>query len=211
MTNYEIGWKAEMLDRTLRFNGAAYYIEWDDMQVGHIDSQNIDFLAVVDNAGDAEIRGIEGDVSWMATPNLTLFGAFSWNDTEIVDLNPAFAFAVTDVGDQLPLAPEFQFTVRGRYVWDIMGGQAHAQLAARYSDEAYSSIVDVPPRRELQDSYVITDATLGYRQDGWSAELFVNNIGDERAQLHINTLDGSRKILTNRPREMGLRLSYDFF
>jgi outer membrane receptor protein involved in Fe transport len=211
MTNYEIGWKAELLDRTLRFNGAAYYIEWDDMQVGHIDSQNIDFLAVVDNAGDAEIRGIEGDLSWMATPNLTLFGAFSLNDTEIVDLNPAFAFAVTDVGDQLPLAPEFQFTVRGRYVWDIMGGQAHAQLAARYSDEAYSSIVDVPPRRELQDSYVITDATLGYRQDGWSAELFVNNIADERAQLHINTLDGSRKILTNRPREMGLRLSYDFF
>ncbi|MFT6682102.1 MAG: outer membrane receptor protein involved in Fe transport [Haliea salexigens] len=211
LVNYEMGWKGEFMDRRLRFNGAAYYIEWDGMQVGHIDSQNIDFLTIVDNAGDAEIRGIEGDFSWLATANLSLFGAFSWNDTEIVDLNPAFAFAVTDVGSQLPLAPEFQFSLRGRYEWDVFEGTAHAQLASRYSDEAYSSIIDVPQRRELQDSYVITDATLGYRQDTWTAELFINNLTDERAQLHINTQDGSRKILTNRPLEFGMRFTYDLF
>ena len=92
-----------------------------------------------------------------------------------------------------------------------MQGTAHVQLATRYSDEAYSSIIDVPPRRELQDSYVVTDATLGYRQDTWTAELFVNNLTDERAELHINTQDGSRKILTNRPLEFGLRFTYDLF
>jgi outer membrane receptor protein involved in Fe transport len=211
LTNYELGWKAELFDRTLRFNGALYMIEWDGIQVGHIDSQNIDFLTIVDNAGDAEITGIEGDVVWLATDNLTLFGAFSYNDTELTSINPAFDFAVTDVGSQLPLAPELQFSVRGRYEWDLFSGLGHVQLAARYADEAYSSIIDVPPRREEQDSYMIADASMGYSTDNWRVELFVNNLNDERAELHINTLDGSRKITTNRPREIGLRLSYDVF
>ncbi|MEZ5559374.1 MAG: TonB-dependent receptor [Pseudomonadales bacterium] len=210
LTNTEVGWKATLLDGLLRFNGSVYRIDWESIQVGHIDSQNISFLTIVDNAGDAEITGFEGDLVWAATENLMLYGAFSFNDTEITSLNPAFAFAVTDEGDELPLAPKVQFNLRARYEWPIGEGQAHAQLATKYSDKSWSSIIDVPPRRERQDDYLITDASLGYAVDEWGVELFVNNLTDERAQLHINTLDGSRKITTNRPRTVGLRISYDF-
>jgi outer membrane receptor protein involved in Fe transport len=211
LTNLEFGWKTTLLDGFVRFNGSAYFIDWKDIQVGHIDSQNINFLTIVDNAGDAEIKGIEGDITWAATDNLMIYGAFSFNNTEITALNPAFAFAVTDLGNELPLAPDVQFNVRGRYEWDSGLGLAHAQLSAKYASESWSSIIDLPPRREKQDSYVVTDASIGVSRDEWSVELFADNLFDERAQLHINTLDGSRKITTNRPLTVGMRFSYNFY
>jgi outer membrane receptor protein involved in Fe transport len=32
LTNYEIGWKTQLLNNRLQFNGAAFYDEWDDFQ-----------------------------------------------------------------------------------------------------------------------------------------------------------------------------------
>jgi hypothetical protein len=39
--------------------------------------------------------------------------------------------------------------------------------------------------------------------------LFVSNLTDERAQLHINRQDFFERVTTNRPRTIGLRVSYD--
>ena len=76
MENTELGWKSTMMDGRLRFNGSVYYIEWKDLQVSQFDSQNISILTVVDNGGDAEISGMEGDLVYAMTDNFTLHGAF---------------------------------------------------------------------------------------------------------------------------------------
>ena len=71
-----------------------------------------------------------------------------------------------------------------------------------------SSIV-AADRRD-QDSYTTVDVAFGLARSAWSAELFIENLGDERAQLFFNVQDDVPRITTNRPRTMGLRLSYDF-
>ena len=213
LENMEIGWKTTLADGAVRFNGSIYKIDWEDIQVSQFDSQNISILTIVDNGGDAEIMGIEGDVIWSVNDNLTLFAAASFNDTELVFVDPAFDIVVADAGSMLPLTPETQFSLRARYEWDMgndMG--AHWQLGYKYAGEALNSIVDTADEpNTMQDSYGIVDGSVGFENygAGWGVELFVSNLTDERAQLHINRQDFFERVTTNRPRTIGLRVSYD--
>jgi len=213
MENTELGWKSTMMDGRLRFNGSVYYIEWKDLQVSQFDSQNISILTVVDNGGDAEISGMEGDLVYAMTDNFTLHGAFSLNNTELTRVDPAFAIVVQDEGRELPLTPETQFSLRGRYEWETANGDAYAQLGMKYASKALNSIVDtVDEPNTYQKAYTIVDAATGVRnvRNNWGMELYIQNLTDERAQLHINRQDFFERVTTNRPRTVGLRISYDF-
>jgi outer membrane receptor protein involved in Fe transport len=177
------------------------------MQVGVTDFENFGVLTFVLNAADAEIRGFEGDLSWLATDNLTLASSWSYNSTEMVKV-PPFASTIAPEGSDLALAPEFQYNVSARYIWEVGGKNAHAQLVLAHTDEQFSSIVLA--NRFKQDSYDTIDGSIGIAADNWSVELFGENLSDERAQLFINSLDTDLRITTNRPRTYGLRVSYDF-
>ena len=213
MENTEFGWKTTMMDGRLRFNGSLYFIEWKDIQVSQFDSQNISILTVVDNGGDAEISGMEGDLVYAMTDNFTIHSAFSFNDTELTRVDPGFAVVVQDEGRELPLTPETQFSIRGRYEWETANGDAYAQIGLKHASKALNSIVDTPDEpNSYQKSYSIVDAATGIRnvRNNWGMELYVQNLGDERAQLHINRQDFFERITVNRPRTVGLRISYDF-
>ena len=213
LENMELGWKTTLADGALRFNGSIYKIDWKDIQVSQFDSQNISILTIVDNGGDAEIMGIEGDLVWAVSDQLTLYAAASFNDTELVFVDPAFDIVVADAGSMLPLTPETQLSMRARYEWDAGNDLgAHWQLGYKHAGEALNSIVDTADEpNTMQDSYGIVDASIGVENysDGWGVELFVSNLTDERAQLHINRQDFIERVTTNRPRTVGLRVSYD--
>ena len=153
------------------------------------------------------------DMAWAVNDNLTVFAAASFNDTELVYVDPAFDIVVADAGSMLPLTPETQFSVRARYEWELNSNMgAHWQLGYKYADEALNSIVDtVDEPNTMQDSYGILDGSIGVASldNGWGVELFGSNLTDERAQLHINRQDFFERVTTNRPRTIGLRVSYD--
>ena len=197
----------------MQLNGAAYLIDWKDIQVSQFDSQNISILTIVDNGGDAEISGIEGDLVWLASERLSIFAAASFNQTELVYVDPAFDIVVADEGTMLPLTPEVQFNVRARYEYPVRGDMmAHWQLGFKYAGESVNSLVDtVDEPNTMQDAYSLVDASIGVENatKGWRAEAYINNLTDERAQLHINRQDFFERVTTNRPRTMGVRVSYD--
>lgn len=207
VVNYEFGWKTRWMENRLQFNGNIYFIEWTDMQVSRFDPENVSILTFIENSADSEIRGIEGDVAWAATENLTLNAAFSYNDTELTSVS-AQIVELPDEGAQLPLTPEFQGTVRARYDWFAGGFNLFTQVAAQYAGDSYSSLI--VQEREKQDSYSTMDLSAGVARDNWRARLFVENATDERAELFINSQDNIRRINTNRPRTIGLNLSVDF-
>ena len=213
MENTEFGWKATMFDGRVRFNGAVYMIDWKDIQVSQFDSQNISILTVVDNGGDAEIKGMEGDITWAATDNLTIYAAGSFNKTELTRVDPAFAIVVQDEGRELPLTPEAQYTIRGKYEWETANGNMYYQLGMKHAGKALNSIVDtVDEPNSYQKAYTVLDTSLGMKnvRDSWGMEIYVKNLTDERAQLHINRQDFFERVTTNRPRTVGVRVSYDF-
>lgn len=63
--------------------------------------------------------------------------------------------------------------------------------------------------RYVHEDYVLVDVAVGVEVNDWRAELFVDNLTDKRADLNINTLEFTPKVVTNRPRTVGLRFTYD--
>ena len=83
----------------------------------------------------------------------------------------------------------------------------------KYASKALNSIVDTADEpNTYQKAYTIVDAATGVRnvRNNWGMELYIQNLTDERAQLHINRQDFFERVTTNRPRTVGLRISYDF-
>ncbi len=205
--NYEFGWKTILADGRLRFNGAAYFIDWSDVQIDIFD-QSVNRLLYTANAGQAEVFGIEGDFVFLASDNLTLSGAFSFNDTELT-ARPAGADNLLPPGSDLALTPKFQGNLNVRYDFDIAGNMAYAQLGVQHKGSAHTSVVigdDFP-----LDSYTTADFTVGMDfMDNWNASLFIKNLTDKRAQLFISNQDDISRTVVNRPRNLMLKLSYHY-
>ncbi len=81
---YELGAKTSWLDNTLIINGAAYFQKFSDKQVGttQFDPRIGSDTGRIENAGEAEILGIEIDSLWQVTEEITLGAAYSFIDAE---------------------------------------------------------------------------------------------------------------------------------
>jgi outer membrane receptor protein involved in Fe transport len=64
--------------------------------------------------------------------------------------------------------------------------------------------------RYVQDGYTLVNLSFGLHKDAWGAELFINNVTDERVMINVNSADYTPSVTTNRPRTIGLRFSHDF-
>jgi iron complex outermembrane receptor protein len=52
--------------------------------------------------------------------------------------------------------------------------------------------------------------TAGVSSETWGAELFIDNLTDERAELSRNFVNDRERVSYARPRTMGMRLTYNF-
>ncbi|MDN4502691.1 TonB-dependent receptor [Alteromonadaceae bacterium BrNp21-10] len=252
LTNYEIGMKGDFLDGILRVNATAYYSEIKDLQTSRFDPTNISFLVFADNVGDAEIRGIDGDVTWLATDNLVINGAFSWIDSELTRLNDELQGIAPPVGSKLPYSADFSANLRARYFFELANGWegfvngalsytgdrlAGMSMSANVLEDAskliYGTGTGLPIENEasvysgvnyldsngqvfaggryVQESYVLANVSVGVKHNEWKVELYVDNLTDESAVLYIDNQQFTPKVVTNRPRTVGMRLSVDFY
>ena len=205
--NIEFGWKTTLADGKVQLNGNVYFIEWTNMQVTRFDPQNVSILTFVENAADADIKGVEADLIWNIDENWTINAAVSINDTELTDVYGQ-AVELAAIGSQLPLMPDLQTTIRARRDWVTNEGyEAFVQLGLQTGSDSYSSLVAV--NRRDQDAYATVDLSMGVSKDEWSAGLFIENLTDERVDQYINNQDDIMRVTTNRPLTISLRVSYD--
>jgi outer membrane receptor protein involved in Fe transport len=209
VTNWELGLKSSFLDTTLQLNAAVFYIDVENLQTTIFDP-SITNLFFSDNAADAEIIGFEGDFVWLPefSDGLTVSGAFSILDTEITDV----ITPTNDVrrGDELAYAPEFQGTLRARYEWDWSNTNlvAHVMPMLSFSSGSFSDIITI--NRDEMDSWTILGLTAGVTADRWSAELFADNLTDERAEVARDFVFDRQRVTYARPQTIGVRLGFKF-
>lgn len=206
--NYELGWKTDLAGGQLRFNGSIFLVEIEKLQTTIFDP-SITNLFFSDNAADAEVTGLEADFIYApdALQGLTISGAVSLLDSEITKvLTPT-----DDVrkGDELAFAPELQANLQARYEWSLDGGTiAHVMPHVAHSAESYSDIITI--NRDRIDSWTMIGITAGVTTESWSAEIYVDNLTDERAEVARNFVNDVQRVSYARPRTMGVRLSYSF-
>ena len=205
--NTEFGVKTVLLDGSMRLNATYYDVDWSDIQTSRFDPVNISILTFIENAADASVSGFEADVLWYPTDNLTLSSAVTVNDTEVTRLK-AQIIEIAPVGSQLPLSPEVQWNLRMRYDSEFGGNPSYTQIAIKSADESFSSLEQ--EKRYQQDAYKILDMAWGIQVGNTDVEFFARNVTDERAQLYFNDQDDIPRISTNRPRNVGVRVSYSF-
>ncbi|MFT6407431.1 MAG: outer membrane receptor protein involved in Fe transport [Arenicella sp.] len=204
--SYELGWKTQFADNTVRLNGAVYYTDFTDLQQGVLDF-SIDNSAFFDNVGDAEVKGLELDINWAPTDELSLFGSFSYIDAELVELPPAIT-NISAAGSELPFAPDVQWTLGARYEREFSNFTGYAQTVAKFTDDRFSSLVEVA--RFPLESYTEVDASIGATMGNWNGSLYIDNLTDERGQLDVGAPDLIFRVNPIRPRTVGVRVAYDF-
>ena len=75
LKNYEIGWKTQWFNHRLRWNGALFREDWNDFQFSFLVPPSITAIA---NGGNARILGVENELQWATTNNLTLSTNFTF-------------------------------------------------------------------------------------------------------------------------------------
>ncbi len=200
----EAGVKARLLDGRLMTNVAAYYYEYDDMQVGanSFDEEGILVVRTL-NAASSEIYGVDFDMAYnpAGLDGLVLRAALNWNQAEydefenalcwggqriqdgcdqLFNENTGFYTAQDISGGDLLRAPEWTGNVGIDYVMPLANGMSLAMgVTTTYSSDYYTSIT---LRDDMQqDSYFKHSATIALegRDAGWTAELIGNNLGNE--------------------------------
>ena len=206
ITNWEFGWKNVLRDGRLRFNGSIFRVDVSGLQSTIFDPSIVN-LFFSDNAADAEIKGVEGDFIYYTDGGLILSGAFSMLDTEITkSLIPTGDIVV---GQELAFAPGYQANISGRKEWTMEGGNTGFwQLQFSMSDKSYSDIMQ--PNRAVQDSYNLTNLRAGISSDDWTAEMYVDNVTDERAEISNTFVFDRQRVAVIRPMTVGLRYKLKF-
>lgn len=218
VNNHEIGWKTTLLDGRMRFNGAAYLLDWKDFQYAFLDF-SLSNLTIIGNVGQARTTGFEFDMSWLATDRTNLSIAASYNKAELEESYWRTS-ADRDAGDpprapkgtEMPFVPEWQFTGIGRQDFDFGSFPGYAQIAVSYTGASWNNL-EIADRLR-QKAYTLVNLSTGIQTDSWSLDLFINNATDERAQIsryepsYASTIDS--RTVTNRPRSIGIRFGQKF-
>ncbi len=203
--NYEVGAKGLFWDGRASFAGAAYFIQWDDVQVFD-DIPTPPFFAVL-NLGEAEIRGIELELFLEPIDNLEIVAGGNLIDTEITEVDPSATAAVGLVqGNEMQKVPEYTFNLQATYTWPIFNGSMNGMISGNVAHQA-SSFSDFRnlPAEEL-DAYTTIGARLGIEGEVWSAYIYGKNLTDERIELDISLPPDAPVFGTTvgRPRVIGI-------
>jgi outer membrane receptor protein involved in Fe transport len=220
LTNYEIGWKTQLLDNRLQFNGAVFYDEWEDFQITFAGEHAI---TQIGNGPSAEIMGIEAQMTWIATDQLRISASGAFYDGE---LSSVFADYNDDgtidevkapKGTPLPDTPDFKGNVVARYEFPMGDFEAYVQGALTYIGERRS---DLEPEdyviRGDYPSLTFLDLAGGIRKDDWRVDLYIKNATDEdaywydTAQCSFGTCGPQRYIVRERPITFAAKFSKDF-
>ena len=207
ITNTEFGWKTILKDGQLRFNGSVFMVDVEGLQSTIFDPSIVN-LFFSDNAADGDIKGVEGDFTYYSDrEGLTVAGAFSMLDTELTKkLVPTNDVTV---GGDMAFAPDMQFNLRFRQEWEMSNGNmGHAQLQLTYSEDSYSDIMEM--NKALQDSYSTVDVRVGMSNDTMTAELYVDNLTDERGEISNTFVFDRQRVSYIRPTTIGIRYKHNF-
>lgn len=225
LTNYEFGWKTSWLNGALRWNGAAYFEEWEDFQFSILGASG---LTEIKNAANAEIYGIESDIVWRLGDDWTLSGGGAFTNAELSDNYCGFTDAngnpVTDCpaplapsGTRLPVTPKLKGNLTLRYDFVLANMDGFAQGSWVGQSDSYADLRLV--ERDIlgkQDGWQTFDFAIGLKPGDWNLQLYFNNLFDERASLFRTTqcaeavCGGAVYVTPNQPRTIGLKVGRKF-
>ena len=208
--NYEVGTKFSMAENRVSIDLSAYLIDWSDIQVQALDSTGA--FPFTTNAGKAKVEGVEASVSALLNDSITLSAGASYQNARLTEDQAAPNFGLS--GDPIPNVPKFIGNINIDVSHPIDGNMdfiMHADLNYRGS----SRTTIAPFTRDTSSvdlaSYTIANIRAGIEMGDWTAEVYIRNLFDTRAQVDaISSSQDPLARITVRPRTIGLSARRNF-
>jgi outer membrane receptor protein involved in Fe transport len=213
----EVGWKSQLLDNTLRLNGAVFTYEVSDMQLTVVGGAGN--TVQLRNADKGKAYGFEFDAEWAPIDNLVFTGGASYTHTKIDDPNLATGVCaqctVTDPivggfarvnGNPFPNAPQWIGDITARY--SIPAG-ADGEFFA-FTDWSYQGKTNIFLYQSIEfqtNNQFEGGLKLGYAKTNgaWELAVFARNITNEdniKGAIDFN----NNTAFVNDPRVVGISL-----
>lgn len=183
--SYEVGLKAELLDGRMRTDLAIYLADYTDLQVRTVDP--VLALAGVQNAGEAESKGVELQVLYIPTDAWTLSANMAWQSAEYTEFN---YFEVTGeyvdyAGNSMNNAPEWQFGFYAEYEHLLAGGGTLTpRIDAGYISEVFFNETNTYPSNAPGHESINIALLYTTPSGQWGWRLYVNNVTDDLSRTY---------------------------
>ena len=197
---YELGFKSQWLDNSVRVNGATFYTEVDDYQFFNFFAGPFGLLRVVSNIDKVEIYGAEIDFAWAINNYFTFSGGYGAISSEIKqNTNRPYT-----EGNDLPYAPDGSGALSLDFSMPVFGNlQWMTRLDYEYVGETWfhsvqedttinyftdlSGVYGVPGfgfgpseySNTKRDAYGKFNLRAGISGEHWSIEAWSKNLTDE--------------------------------
>ena len=173
--NYEVGLKGSWRGDALQARIAVFYMQRDDVQVNTSivrtrPDGSAEFIDFTGNAAEGANTGVEIEMTWAPTDELTTFANVGFLRTEFEDY-------INGAGDNLSgrdqaQAPAYQFHLGADYQFK-QGWYARLEFEGR--DEYFFS----DSHDAMSDAYTLVNAAIGYAAERWAIKLWARNLTDE--------------------------------
>jgi len=220
LKSYEVGFKSTLFDRRLRFNAAAFYMDYSDYQATPqvcVDD-NGDPLPLPYgtpglcgqylNVANAKVKGFEAELQAEPIDNLRIDGSLSYLDFEFGA--PKIATDEVVEGASRPGIGDWKWSLGVQYEIPFVGNGTLTPRVDVYYTPGYCGNLACTPIAK-NTSYTLANARLTYRNEDndWSLALEVTNLFDKLYYLNkFVTVYANGQ--PGRPREYAVTLRKNF-
>jgi len=210
---FELGIKADMRERGLRFDAAVYLYDYQNFQTRELVGSGF----ITSNAGEARSHGVELQGDWRASDAVSLFATYAYSHARF----GAGAYE----GNRFARSPDHSLSLGASVRVAAPGGALDVRPSYSWRSRIFFSDDNDRPdlqtgrivadliQDEHQDAYGLLNLRVGYtpHAGNWEVEAFASNLTDEVYRKGAGSAGESIGMPTNvrgEPRVYGLRLTF---
>ena len=215
ISNYELGYKAVMMDRKLRVAGAVYRIEWDGVQVPIRLGCGFGFTA---NAASAQTQGFELETTYALTDTLNMTLNYGYTSAEMTADVPALR--VKD-GDEMTMVPKYNGYLAFDQEYELFGRTAYVRadvnVYAGYNSYFQSEAARESGRADLDyiDGYSVFNLSTRVEvNEATTLSVYIDNLFDKEYAVYKRAANlgysGQHLVTYGQDRTLTVRMDYRF-
>jgi len=189
--NYEAGFKSQLFDRRLTFNGALFWTEVTDYQttVTEVSQTSNTYFQYITNIPKVRSRGAEADLNFRASNHLSFYGSLAYTDAKYVEYtNAPQAVERLDLGSiqdlsgaPLPGVPKFTYALGAEGQTELGGSGLELYANADWSHRSRFNTSSSNSAWAEVPGYGIANARIGIRSADrkWDVSAWAKNLFDK--------------------------------
>lgn len=214
LTAYEVGAKLGLFDRSLQLNLAGFYYDYKNKQVyGRVADMIFVSLSRIRNIPKSREWGIESDLTWRVTPELTARVSGTYLNSRVGTFQDftEFGQAADITGQRFPYTPAFSGA--GTLAYDgPVGNDVHfiADANISYQTDTQADLAGTPQFNIK--AYELVDGSVGLRatDNSWRLSVYATNLFDKYYWIGVASGTDTVFRFPGMPRQIGVRTAFRF-